>query len=181
MMGLAMFMTFIEYYFARVQKIENFVQVTAVVAVLALSGGVISGIVFGIFSDHLKRRAPLVSAATICMSLTAVAFVIFPSSYVYWLWPLGILFGLGYGVYMSVDWALSIDALPSLENAGKDLGLWDASVTLPAIFAPLLGSLIINIGAHFGQLELGYRMVFSTAAIFLVVAAICVLFVREKR
>ncbi|HYX49946.1 MAG TPA: MFS transporter, partial [Ktedonobacteraceae bacterium] len=58
MMGLAMFMTFIEYYFARVQHIENFVQVTAVVAVLALGGGVISGIVFGIFSDHLKRRAP---------------------------------------------------------------------------------------------------------------------------
>ena len=181
MMGLAMFMTFIAYYFARVQHIENFVQVTAIVAVLALSGGVISGIVFGIFSDHLKRRAPLVSASTICMSLTAVAFVIFPSSYVYWLWPLGILFGLGYGVYMSVDWALSIDALPSLENAGKDLGLWDASVTLPAIIAPLLGSLIINIGAHFGQLELGYRLVFSAAALFLVVAAICVLFVREKQ
>ncbi len=181
MMGLAMFMTFIAYYFARVQHIENFVQVTAVVAVLALGGGVISGLVFGIFSDHLKRRAPLVSGSTICMSLAAVAFVVFPSSFAFWLWPLGILFGLGYGVYMSVDWALSIDALPSLENAGKDLGLWDASVTLPAIIAPLLGSLIINVAAHFGQLELGYRMVFSAAAIFLVVAAICVLFVREKR
>ena len=82
---------------------------------------------------------------------------------------------------MSVDWALSIDALPSLEHAGKDLGLWDASVTLPAIIAPLFGSLIINIGAHFGQLELGYRLVFTSAAIFLVVAAICVLFVREKQ
>jgi len=82
---------------------------------------------------------------------------------------------------LSVDWALSIDALPSLEYAGKDLGLWDASVTLPAIIAPLVGSFIINVGAHFGQLELGYRMVFTVAAIFLGVAAICVLFVREKR
>jgi hypothetical protein len=50
--------------------------------------------------------------------------------------------------------------------------LWDASVTLPAIIAPLVGSLIINVGARFGQLELGYRMVFTVAAIFLVVAAI---------
>jgi MFS family permease len=73
------------------------------------------------------------------------------------------------------------DALPSLEHAGKDLGLWDASVTLPAIIAPLVGSLLINICVYFGQLVLGYRMVFTAAAIFLVVAAICVLFVREKR
>lgn len=181
MLGLALFMTFIEYYFARVQHITNFVQVTAVVAVLALGGGVVSGIVSGIFSDRLPRRAPLVSMATIGMSLAAVAFVIFPSSLALWLWPLGVIFGLGYGVYMSVDWALSIDALPSLDHAGKDLGLWGASVTLPAIIAPLLGSLIINVAANFGQTDLGYRLVFTTAAIFLVVAAFCVLFVREQR
>lgn len=181
MLGLALFMTFIEYYFARVQHITNFVQVTALVAVLALAGGVVSGITFGIFSDRLRRRAPLVSAATICMSLAAVAFVVFPSSLVSLLWPLGVLFGLGYGVYMSVDWALSIDALPSLEHAGKDLGLWEASMTFPAVIAPLLGSLIINLAARFGQTELGYRLVFTTAAIFLVVAAFCVLFVRERR
>ncbi|HEU0000563.1 MAG TPA: MFS transporter [Ktedonobacteraceae bacterium] len=181
MMGLALFMTFIEYYFARVQHLSNFIEVTAIVAVLSLGGGVVSGILSGIFSDRLPRRAPLVSAATISMSITAVAFVIFPSSLSVWLWPLGILFGLGYGVYMSVDWALSIDALPSLEHAGKDLGLWDSSVTLPAILAPLLGSLIINVASHFGQTELGYRLVFTVAAIFLVVAAICVLFVRERK
>ncbi len=181
MLGLAMFMTFIEYYFARVQHITNFVQVTAIVAVLALAGGVVSGLVFGIFSDRLRRRAPLVSVSTLCMSLAAFAFVVFPSSLAIWLWPLGVLFGLGYGVFMSVDWALSIDSLPSLENAGKDLGLWDASANLPAIIAPLLGSLIINVADIYGKTELGYRVVFTAAALFLVVAAVCVLFVRERR
>lgn len=180
MLGLALFMTFIEYYFAKVQHIANFVQVTAIVAILALGGGVVSGIASGIFSDRLGRRAPLVSMATICMSLAAVAFVVFPNNLAIWLWPLGILFGLGYGVYMSVDWALSIDALPSLENAGRDLGLWDASATLPAIIAPLLGSLIINIASRFGLTELGYRLVFTAAALCLIIAAICVLFVRER-
>ena len=181
MLGLALFMTYIEYYFARVQGITNFVEVTAVVAMLALGGGVVSGILSGIFSDRLHRRAPLVSIATICMSLAAAAFVIFPSSLAIWLWPLGIIFGLGYGVYMSVDWALSIDALPSLENAGKDLGLWDSSATLPAIIAPLIGNLILNVADNFGQIELGYRLVFSTAALCLIVAAIFVLYVREQR
>jgi hypothetical protein len=45
----------------------------------------------------------------------------------------------------------------------------------------LLGSLIINVANRFGQTELGYRLVFTVAAIFLVVAAVCVLFVREGK
>jgi len=181
MLGLALFMTFIEYYFARVQHITNFVQVTAVVAVLALAGAVVSGVISGMLSDRLKRRAPVVSVAAFCMSLAALAFVVFPSSLAFWLWPLGILFGLGQGAYMSVDWALSIDALPSLDQAGKDLGLWNASTTLPAIIAPLLGSLIINITARYGQAVLGYRLVFSVATLFLVIAAVGIRFVREQR
>src|SRR5258708_5314532 len=51
MLGLALFMSFIEYYCARGQHITIFVQVTAVVAVLALGGGVVSGVLFGILSD----------------------------------------------------------------------------------------------------------------------------------
>ncbi|HZS75950.1 MAG TPA: MFS transporter [Ktedonobacteraceae bacterium] len=181
MLGLALFMTYIEYYFARVQHVTNFVAVTAGVAVLALCGGVISGVVFGILSDRFKRRAPIVCISTLCMSAASLAFVIFPSTLTAWLWPLGILFGLGNGAYSSVDWALSIDALPSLEQAGKDLGLWNASATLPAIIAPLLGSLIISIADQSGHTELGYRLVFTAATLFLVIAAIGVLFVRETR
>ncbi len=180
MTGLALFMTFIEYYFARVQHVQNFVQATAIVAILALGGGVISGLVFGLLSDRLNRRVPIVCVSTISMSLTSLAFVLFPSYLANWLWPLGVLFGLGYGAYTSVDWALSIDVLPSLKDAGKDLGMWNASAILPDVFAPLLGSLIINITASFGQTALGYRLVFTAATLLLVTAAVCILFVRER-
>ena len=181
MLGLALFMTYVEYYFARVQHITNFVQVTAIVAVLALGGGVVSGVVFGVLSDHLKRRAPVVCVATLCMSLASLAFVVTSANLINWLWPLGVVFGLGYGAYTSVDWALSVDALPSLEEAGETLGVWNATMNLPAIIAPLLGSLIINIADRFGQIALGYRLVFLVASLFLIVAAISVLFVREKQ
>jgi MFS family permease len=180
MTGLALFMTFIEYYFARVQRVQNFVQATAIVAILALVGGVVSGLVFGMLSDRFHRRVPIVCIATLSMSLTSLSFVLFPSYLANWLWPLGILFGLGYGAYTSVDWALSIDVLPSLKDAAKDLGLWNASGILPDVFAPLIGSFIIYIAANYGQTALGYRLVFTVATFILVVASVSILFVRER-
>jgi MFS family permease len=179
MLGLALFMTYIEYYFARVQHIANFVQVTAMVAILALGGAVVSGLISGILSDRFKRRAPVVALATLCMCLASLIFVVFPGNFMAWLWPLGIMFGLGQGTYTSVDWALSIDVLPSLEKAGKDLGVWNASTTLPAILAPVLGSLILNASAGSGHTVLGYQLVFGMAAFFFFIAAVGILFVRK--
>lgn len=179
MLGLALFMTYIEYYFARVLHIANFVLVTGIVAMLALGGAVVSGLVSGILSDRFKRRAPVVCVATLCMSLASMAFVIFPENLMTWLWLLGVMFGLGYGAYTSVNWALSIDVLPSLEKAGKDLGVWNASTTLPTILAPLLGSVIINFAAGGGQTALGYRLVFGVAGLFFLLAAVGVMFVKK--
>ena len=177
--GLTLFMTFIEYYFARVQHVANFVMVTGIVAMLALGGAVVSGLVSGILSDRFKRRAPVVCVATLCMSFASLAFVIFPNTLITWLWLLAVLFGLGYGAYTSVNWALSIDVLPSLEKAGKDLGIWNASTTLPTIVAPLLGSVIINLSAGAGQTALGYRAVFGAAALFFLLASAGMLFVKK--
>ncbi len=179
MLGLSLFMAYIEYFFANVQHVANFIQVTGIVAILALGGAVVSGVFFGFLSDRVKRRAPVVSAATVCMALAALTFVIFPNNLMALLWPLGVVFGLGYGAYTSVGWALSIDVLPSMEKAGKDLGVWNASTTLPAILAPLLGGLIISSVTGNGHQLLGYQLVFGAAALFFVLAAIGMLFVKK--
>src|SRR5262249_8577006 len=95
------------------------------------------------------------------------------------LWPLGLLFGLGYGAYSSVDWALAVDVLPSPRDAGKDMGLWSIASNLPAIVAPLLGGGVIAVAATLGATALGYRVVFALAALFMLAGAGFILFVRD--
>lgn len=177
MMGLTLFMTFIEFYFANVANEPNFVQATAVVALLALVGAICSAFVLGIYSDRVKR-APIVCVSTLFMAMASFAFVIAPGSFP--LWILGILFGIGYGAYTSVDWALAIDAMPSLRTVGKDFALWGSSTNLTAILAPAVGSFIIYFISFHAATALGYRVVFAVATLFLLAGALFVLKIRVQ-
>lgn len=175
-LGLTLFMTYIEYYFANVAGATEFVQSTVIIIVLALFAAVFSAISLGVLSDRIGR-VPLVCASTGLMGLAALAFVIAPGAVP--LWPLGLIFGVGYGAYSSVDWALTIDTLPSLATAGKDMGIWTIASNLPNVLAPLMGGAVIAVASVYGALALGYRLVFALADLFFLLGAICILFVRD--
>jgi MFS family permease len=177
MMGLSLFMTFIAYYFANVAHITNFVQATAVLAILALVGAAGSALTLGLASDRIGR-VPLVCGATVCMATAAASFVVLPQGTP--LWPLGLLFGIGYGAYTSVDWALAVDVLPSPEAAGRDMGIWSIATSAPAILAPLVGGLVISAAGTLGDTTTGYRVVFGLAVVFLLAGAFFILRVRDQ-
>ena len=125
MLGLSLFMTYVEYYFARVQNVANFVATTALIAVLALGGGVVSGILSGVLSDRMKRRAPVVCVATLFMSATSFAFVVAPGNLGFWLWPLGVLFGLGYGAFFKRGLGFDDRCVAIAKRGGETPGLME--------------------------------------------------------
>jgi MFS family permease len=178
MIGLTLFLTFIEYYFAEVLHVSSFIGSTVAVALLALAGGVIGAVTLGMVSDRIGRVG-IVAVATGLMTVAALAFVIAPSVP---LWPLGLVFGAGFGAYTSVDWALVVDSLPILSAAGKDMGVWSIASNLPAVLAPALGSVVIGGASALGiSAAAAYRSVFALAGIFLLLGALFVFRVQESR
>lgn len=174
--GLTLFMTYIEYYFGQLGE-SNFAQSTAILASLALLGAVASSVVLGVLSDRLPR-VPIVVVSCLFMAGAALAFVVAPLQVP--LLPLGVAFGIGYGGYLSVDWALAVDALPSRTSAGKDMGIWGVASNLPTVIAPLIGAQIITRARPLVGSLPAYQLVFLVAALFLLGGGIFVLAVREE-
>jgi MFS family permease len=175
MIGLTLFLTYIEYYLAQVGGATAFVGATVVVALLALGSALLSSLLFGIISDRMSR-VTVVVVANMLMAAAALIFVAAPSGSP--LAPLAILFGLGYGAYLSVDWALAIDSLPTAGSSARDLGIFTVSINLPTLIAPALGGAVIFAAGELGLATIAYRLVFMLAALALLLGIVVVRRVR---
>ena len=60
---------------------------------------------------------------------------------------LGIGFGVGNGMFLSVDYALACDTLPSFDSAAQGLGVWGVSAFLGSTIGPLIAGPLL---AYFG-------------------------------
>ena len=43
------------------------------------------------------------------------------------------VFGVGYGTFLAVDYAMVLDVLPSAATAAKDMAVWHAALVLPQL------------------------------------------------
>jgi MFS family permease len=111
---------------------------TAIYAATLLSTVVVGGV----WSDRVGRRRVFVCWAGIVMAVAALILAFWPT------WPgalvaAGVL-GLGFGVYLSVDFALMTEVLPAADDRGKDLGVINIANSLPQVLAPVLAAPIVT-------------------------------------
>lgn len=175
MLGQTLLMTFALYFFQDVMHVSSPKASTALIGGLALVGAVASSIVLGSLSDRSDRPA-IVFFASIPMALAAGGFALFPDRSLILLFA--ILYGVGYGAYLSVDWALALDSIPDLRNVARDLGVWGIASNLPLVLAPAFGGWLI---LHYATPSAGYRALFLASGIVTMLGAIVVLGVRSRR
>lgn len=147
-----------------------------------LLGAVVSSLAAGVFSDRFGRKKPVYVSSAL-MGLVTAIFVFYGNFELAVL--LGILFGLGYGAYMAVDWALATDVLPSIADYAKDMGIWHVASVLPQVVAtPIAGVLLDRfqiVGRGVGQPNLGYQVIFGVAVLYFLLGTLLVKKIRGVR
>ena len=89
------------------------------------------------------------------------------------------IMGIGYGVYWSVDTALTVDVLPDRENTAKDLGVMNIANALPQSLSAALGGILLVIGT--GGAATNYPALFVGAGTIGVLGALAILPIRSVR
>jgi MFS family permease len=148
---------------------QRFVGLAAGVAsALVLAGALTSGWA----SDRSQYRRPFVISAVVIMSageLLLASWRAVPGVLV-----ACALFGFGYGVYLSVDQALTADVLPDPRVYGRDIGVMNAAISAPQIAAPALAAVLLGAFAS-------YHLLFSAGALITLTGAVFVLPIRRVR
>lgn len=127
---------------------------------ISLSGAIGSGIAARL-TDTLGRKK-LIGICGWVMGAALVPFALIPNFTL--IFCVALVFGLAYGIYLSASYALAADVLPNPDDAAKDMGIWQASVSTPQILTGAVG-LLVDAGNRLGPGQ-GYTVAFllSSAA-----------------
>lgn len=137
-----------------------------------IAGAVGAGLVIHAADRLGRKRFIYLGAATIFTVLVPFALIRDYSI----LLALALVFGLGYGVYTSADFALVSDVIPNREDSGTEMGVWQASFTSVQLFTGGLGFAVDALNRW--QSGAGYVIgIWSAGALFL----LSLVFVRAVR
>ena len=138
------------------------------------------GLAGGYLSDRMHKRKIFVFASGGFQAFVALIFIAFFPKSLPIVFGLGAAYGIGYGLYYAVDWALACDTLPSRASSAKDMGLFHIALTLPQFVVPFFAGPALD---HFNAVSpnLGYRVVFSSAIVLLAIGTVFVSRIRSVR
>lgn len=142
LLGFYAVLDFVQFFLKDFMGFADFKARTGILSAAVMIGALPSAYAAGWLSDRLGRRA-IVFGAGVVMAVAIATFLVAPAYAV--LVGLSIVFGIGFGAFTSVDWALAIDVLPSKEAAARQLGIWGIAGTVPQVLAPTMAGPLLDL------------------------------------
>ena len=169
MMGIWGIFYFLQYYADDVLNVVG-EQFLAIFQPFLLLAALPTSLLAGWFSDRWGRKGLVYISGAM---MTAVCML-----FIFWQTTTGSLiaaafFGIGYGAYTSVDWALVTDVLPPTGEAGKFLGLWSAMAILPQVIGACISGILLQV-FHSLPNHLGYTILFLVTIIYFIAGTIAI-------
>lgn len=146
-------------------------QVLIAVTLSALVGTVVAGK----FADQVSKKQLIYISCAILATATLV--FCFTNSFL-WVLILAGVFGLGWGAFSAVDWAMACNLLPKGGTA-KYMAVWHACLTLPQVIAPAFGIVADVLNKQYGK-GFGWRAAMLSTVVYLIAGALLLRRVREK-
>lgn len=179
MLGFYTILTFLQFFLRDTLHLSRpgAAQATGTISAVVIAAGAVVALVAGPASDLIGRKG-IVSTAGMFLAFTGIGLLFQPPFHTL-LW-IGVLFGIGYGAYASVDWALAIDVLPSGRSAAKDLGIWGIANTLPQVLAPVIAGPLLDVFNRTGH-NRGYSVIFSLAVVEVLLGSVFIWKIKGAR
>jgi len=184
--GVATVVGFLEYWLGDMVNLPNCWQPEKAVAVvllpLLLSAAIFS-VIGGFLSDKLRRRKPLVIGSACLMAVCSFILAGLQGKYAFYaVIPVSLTFGIGFGAYSAVDFALVMDVLPEEKDKAKDLAVWHQALVLPQAIATPIGGLVLDGFNHVNcRWGLGYVILFLITSVYFSISAYMVRFIKKAK
>ncbi len=178
MLGFATLENYLFYYLKFTVGLKSPESTVFRILVLLTLGSLISVLTAGWISDRVHKRKILVFTGGLLMGATALTFVFAHNMLL--ILSMGLVFGVGYGIYLSTDWALAVDVLPPGPTQGRSMGLWQASFNLGQVGAGFIAGLVIAPLSHVVSLGEAYRILFLVTFLYFAAGSVLIYRVRQS-
>ena len=142
--------TFMYYYFRDMLHVEDEARRKTLIGFLAIlmqCVGMVTSIPLGKLSNRLGRK-PMIYMSCLFMVCTFLLYVLAPLVPKL-AWPVvvaaAVLYGIGSGAYLSVDYALALDCLPEGKTSAEALGLWGVVGFFGSTLGPVVGGYLLSL------------------------------------
>ncbi len=187
MLGINTVQAFLQYYFHDILGSQNQEQQASNFVIAVTLAGAISTFFGGWLSTRYGRKRMVylsggimtaVAAIFISLNFLITAGVVSQSAGLTITLVSAGIFGLGYGAYLSVDWALVADVLPSQERYARDMGIWNIALTIPQVTAFIIGSILLSLAI---PPAFRYTFLFLTFIVYSLAGTITVRYIKKVK